>query len=198
MPRYGAKRIRGSLRIRVLNAAAGGRIELLKVLSSKYPTLIYERDGGGDTALTLAAERANKKTVKYLIEELSFDPYIYGSSGRNAFHYAAHSAQLETLKYLNSKFPTLKYERDISERSNTVLILAACCADLKTVKFLIVDLELDPYETDRMKKNIYHSAAMGGKIEILKYLNSEFPELKNGSDSYGNTALTLGERHKSK
>merc|ERR1711970_958054 len=34
-------------------------------------------------------------------------------------------------------------------------------------------------------------AALGGKLETMKYLNSEYPNLKNGRDKYDNTVLTL-------
>ena len=46
-------------------------------------------------------------------------------------------------------------------------------------------------ETGFNGRNCFHYAAGGGKIETLKYLNSKFPELKNGLDDDGRRALEL-------
>ena len=46
-------------------------------------------------------------------------------------------------------------------------------------------------EIYEFRRNCYLKAAKAGEINILKYLNSEFPELKNERDDRGYTALTL-------
>ena len=68
---------------------------------------------------------------------------------------------------------------------------AAYFADKDTVQSLIEEIGMNPTETGFLGRNCFLSAAAGGKIETLKYLNSNFPELKNGLDNYGRRALDI-------
>merc|ERR1712178_33796 len=89
----------------------------------------------------------------------------------------------------NSHFPELINERD--DERETALTSAARLADKDTVQFLIEKVGINPTETGFQGRNCFLSAASGGKIETLKYLNLKYPELKNGQDRYGRRALDL-------
>ena len=84
---------------------------------------------------------------------------------------------------MNSDFPELKNARD--NHNDTALTLAAEFADKDSVQFLIEEIGINPTETGFQGRNCFLSAARGRKIETLKYLNSDFPELKNGLDDEG-------------
>ena len=61
------------------------------------------------------------------VETWEFDPNATGKSGRNCFHQVISSgnykhridAIIETLEYLNSKYPSLKNNKDNDENSST-------------------------------------------------------------------------------
>ena len=100
-----------------LKAAKTGNVVELRRLYTENPLVVTSYDENTDTALTLAAKFADKNTVQFLIEEVAMDETKTGYRGKNCFLAAATSNKLETLKYLNSKFPTLKNGRD--EDGNT-------------------------------------------------------------------------------
>merc|ERR1712026_653226 len=76
----------------------------------------------GDNALTLAAWKADVKTVKYIIENNGIKPgwlpvwpsplWHVDKKGRNAFLKAMVSSNFEMMRYLNDIDPGLKYAED--------------------------------------------------------------------------------------
>ena len=175
-----------------LSAVVGGKIETLKYLNAINSSLKYDLDSNKGSALTLAGLFGKQNTVEYLLDELKIDPLTnsgYGNEQRSVFLGAASQGNIILLKYLNTKFPNLKYERD-SEQNNA-LGFACEFADKKTVQFLIERLQINYNETGFRKRNCFLSAAAGHKIETLKYLDSNYPELKNERDAKDSTALGL-------
>ena len=69
--------------------------------------------------------------------------------------------------------------------------MAAYLASKPTVQFLIEKLKMNQTETGFLGRNCFMTAAYGGKIETLIYLNSNFPELKSKRDDQQSNALTL-------
>ena len=177
-----------------LFAARYAKVEILRYLNSKFPDLKNGVADDGKTALTTAARFGDLKTVQYFIEELGVDETITGYFGRNCFLTAVTSKNqtIEKLIYLNTKFPTLKYGKD--DATNTALLLAVRFGDIGTVQFLIERLDMDESETGYKGYNSFLYAAKEGKVEILQYLNYEFPTLKNSRDEYGNSALEIARR----
>ena len=81
-----------------------------------------------------------------------------------------------------------------SNSNNTALTMAAVLADQHTVQFLIEEVGMNPLSMTQKgydERNCFLSAASGAKIGTLKYLNTNFLELKNKRDSQESTALTL-------
>merc|ERR1712154_200860 len=125
------------------------------------------KDDSQGNALGSAARFADKNTVQFLVETLEVDETETGFNGRNCFLLAASGARIETMKYLNSKFPDLKNGKD--DNQHTALTLAAELADKNTVQFIIEQLEMDETETGFMGRNCFLQAAAGGKIETMRY-----------------------------
>ena len=55
-------------------AAQGGKLEMLKFLSSMFEPRFHEKDGYGWTSLHWAARNGHCQVARYLIEELKIDP----------------------------------------------------------------------------------------------------------------------------
>merc|ERR1711976_879351 len=106
----------------------------MEYLDSLDPELKNDKDHKGNTALTLAARKADVATVKFLIETYNMKPQETGSSG----------GKIEIMKYLDSVDPDLKNDKD--DKEETALTLAASFADLSTVKFLIETYDMKPKE----------------------------------------------------
>ena len=100
---------------------------------------------------------------------------------------------IEIMRYLNQKNPKLKEQR--GDYGNFALSLAVSKPDLKTVKFLIEEVQVNIHMTgtayENKGQNCFLVAAYRGEIEIMRYLNSKNSELKKKRDSSRNTALTL-------
>jgi len=120
-----------------LHAAASGKIETLRYLNEIVGNAVKQaRDDQNDSALTLAARYGNKETVKFLIEDLNFDPAYTGYNGRNAFLKAAEGGKIEILRYLNERVDdAVKQVRDDDNESATTL--ARLAGHEEIVQFLI-------------------------------------------------------------
>merc|ERR1712110_78600 len=173
----------------LLSAARGGKDDTVRYLLSVDPSLKNTRDYEESTVLTLASEYANKSTVQFLINDFGIDPSALGFVGRNSFLSAAVGSKIETLRYLNDKYPSLKNARD--DESDTALTLASEIANIATVQFLIEEVGLDPSELGMDGRNSFLCAAKGGKLETLRYLNGIDPSLKNERDGWEDSALSL-------
>jgi ankyrin repeat protein len=176
-----------------LAAVVGSKIETLRYLNSKDPTLKNARSYYGDTALTLASKYANKETVQVLVEEMGLTISAVGFNGRNSFLRAASRGKIETLRYLNSKDPNLKHARD--DNRDTALTLASQFANTETVQVLVEDMGLNISDVNFHGRNSFLVAVAGRKIETLLYLNSKDPNLKNAYDKYGNSASDLASQY---
>ena len=121
---------------------AGGKIETLRYLNKIVDDSVKRsRDKDQDSALTLAAKSGNKETVKYLVEELKFDPAYRGWHGRNAFLIAASGGQIEILRYLD-KIVDDSVKRAVDNNNESALDLPkkAIKNREETVKCLVEEL----------------------------------------------------------
>merc|ERR1712027_106322 len=104
--------------------------------------------------------------------------------------------KIETMEYLDVLDPYLK--KGMNVYGDTALTLAARYADQQTVKFLIENYNMGPQEKGAYSRNAFLSAAKGGNIEIMKYLDDLDPDLKNDKDDYGETAPDLAWKSEAK
>ena len=122
----------------------------------------------GFSTLTFAPEFVDKNTVKFLIEGLGMSVTKHRCDSRNCFLSAALGGKIETMKYLNSNFPELKYQRD--NWNDTSLTSAAWVSNKETVQFLIEEMEINVTETGYEGRNCFLRAAEQCELETLKYL----------------------------
>ena len=181
------------------NAAQKGNVELMKYLSLKYSKIesrtpdIFRLE---DKELILYCAYGNLLVVKFLIEELQMN--INDHVGRHCFRTAAASGKIKILKYLNSKNADLKNNPD--KNQTTAMEMAITYSDLKTVQVLINVIGVNINETlgrgpRRRGRNYFFYATSEQKIEVMRFLHSKNPELKNYRDEYQDTALTYACRY---
>lgn len=126
-----------------LLAAETGNVEVMRFLDKLDSELKNAKNDDGDTALTLAAWKADKKTVQFLIETLNMNPQEKGHNGRNAFLRALSSSNFEVMKYLDDLDLKLKYKKDKDGNNALTLAVWVNLDILKTVKFLVEDLKMN-------------------------------------------------------
>jgi hypothetical protein len=85
--------IRRGAKINIRNAAALGRLDLVKNLLAGADSFQIEQ------AFITACERGQNAICEFLLDH-GVDPAGQANSGQTGFHYAAHSGQLETVKLL--------------------------------------------------------------------------------------------------
>ena len=119
---------------------------------------------------------------------------------RAYYFHAARTGNIELMRSLYKENPSMATSRN--ENNETIWLPAVRHADKNTVQYIVEFLKfhsiLNVNETDHKGRNCFHLAAQGGKLETLKYLNSNFPELRNSRDNEGKTALDLAKEEKQK
>ena len=163
-------------------------------MDSKFPTLKNQRDNDNNNALTLAGYYADRKTIKFLLEELKMNVYEKGQNGRNCFLQAAIGDKYEILRYLSTNYPKVKNGRDY--RGNNGLHLAAIFADTRTVKLLVEEIRMNMKITGKLGGNCLLLAAEAGQLKTVKYLDSINPNLKWQQNDEGQNALYKAWRKK--
>ena len=115
----------------------------------------YKRDSYNNTSLTLAAAFADKQTLVFLTEELGMQNQINltGYSGRNIFLRAAERKDINTIRYIDSLNPDLKYSRD--NDNNTALNLAAYKSNKEMVQLFIEEYNFNVNHTGYLDRNIF-------------------------------------------
>ena len=174
-------------------AAYGRKPKNLKFFNENYPYLKNHRDENNETALHLASGFGDFETVKFLVDEIGININEIGIFGRNCFLNAVYGSKIKTMRFLNSKNPQLKNARD--DYQENALTLACGFADLKTVKFLVEEMHFGLNVIGAYGRNCFQSAMFNTnfnrKIEIMRYLDSKDPDLKNVRDEQHDTALNM-------
>jgi ankyrin repeat protein len=135
--------------------------------------------------------------VKYMH---SMEPRValaVNTKGSNAFHYACSGGKTEVVKFL------LSNAASICTAYNTIgmcgLHFAIIQDHIELVKLLLTEGGYDPHEITpcgKYKRSPLHFACIHGKLEVARYLVSEFHVDVGAVDSIGgNTALHFASRN---
>ena len=173
----------------LLCAAVGGKKDVINYLHTQNNRLIDGKDGNDDTAITLACKNADFETVK-LLDNLGANSNQTGMDGRNALLCAASSGEKDIIKYYHSKNDQLIH---FTDRNGDNAFLLACKNhrnDIETVQ-LLVELGVDINQTDKWGRNGLFCAAIGNKVDHIKFLHSKNDQLIHAKDVYGDTAFTF-------
>ena len=83
------------------------------------------------------------------------------------------------------------FSKCTDEDGNTALTLACEFSSTETVELLIKKYNADIHEIGFQGQNCFLRAAMGGRLDTMKYLHSIDENLCKGNDKRDDTALTL-------
>ena len=172
-------------------------VQMAKLINEKDGDLKFQKDGNGDNALTLCAKLGDKKTMRYLLDDLKLDIKQPGPCGRNVFHRAVLNKThgLQIAKLINEKDDELKFQKDFF--NETTLTLCARFGDEKTMKYLLEDLKLDIKQTGDCGRNVFHNAVYNEThgIQIARLINKKDGELKFQKDRRGFTAVDICKQY---
>ena len=117
---------------------------------------------------------------------------------RKYYFYAARTGNINLMRSIYKQNPYMAITRN--ENDETILLPAVRHADKHTVQYILEFMKfhmiLKINERDHKGRNCFLLAAQNGKLETLKYLNSNYPELRNTRDNDGKTALDLAKEQK--
>ena len=145
-----------------------------------------------------ACERRELKSVKYLMEELAYDPLEkHTQTGESVLDIACKKGYTEIIEYLikipriysiikNNNGKTILYRaKDKKWPSDTVKYILKklkdysifplyfACGDLEIIKYLTEELNIDPSKNNYFSNSLLGIACLGGHLETVKYLMEE-------------------------
>ena len=99
---------------------------------------------------------------------------------------------LEIIKFLATEHPELI--NTVEQHNSNGLHLASQEGHSETFMYLIETLKMDPAVNDRLGRNSFIYACVGGSLEIVEYLATKHPELINTVDGRDDDGLHLASR----
>lgn len=154
-------------------AAFYGQLDMVRYLCTCKPKLIHKLDIEGNTVGHEAAASGNVEVLKYLIEK-GVDPLSPNKYKTTLLHEACFNGHLGMVKFLCASYPALM--NIISENEFTICFGAAICGSVEIFKFL-VENGADAKATSREGSTVLHEAAYSGKLDIVCYLCTNFPDM---------------------
>ena len=172
-------------------ACIGGKGDMARYLSQKYPDQIEIKDFEGVSILHAAARSFNLDLVKYLIN-IHPDMYVKDHNGISFLDRGLlspnndipDSKKLTMVKYLVEEYPAL-----LSQYS---LICAAVGGSVKVLEYLINIPSLDIDTKDR-ENNILQKVCWAGReeeiVNMVDYLATRYPQFINMPGEFNKTTL---------
>ena len=173
----------------IWNLTRGNDAENIRNMVRRDVEILTKRTRFGDTLFTFACRNSEIETVQLFIKEFGSDIHETASNGRNCFMCAAAGGKVDTMRYLHSLDNTLFRARD--DDNATALTFASCYGSKGSVEYLITELKVDVQETGVNGRNCFMHAAVGGKVDTMRYLHSLDDTLCQARDDHNDTALTL-------
>lgn len=162
-------------------AAYNGMINVVKFICLKIPVLLPCKDTDGATALHYAARGGSIEALEYLIEK-GLDPRAVTGSGSTILHLAAFDGNLDMVKYICDKFPDIAGHLDTS--GHNAAHYAAGSGEVE-VLLCILQYGVSPMIRAENGSSLLMKAAGGGKMAMVKYLCTEYPDMVSLKDKLG-------------
>ena len=166
-------------------AVFDGHLEVVRCLKKLISP--YQPNGHHQTPIDLAAYKGFIEIIKILVPNATFpltkDPY-----GWNAIHFASGYGHYEIVKFfIKNEGLTAVTHPSIHNgyQGDTPLSLAIQCGHMKVAKLIVDEVDVSHLSMEYIPlygKNVIHTAAEYGKLEILKYMIDKI--LKNGGKKY--------------
>ena len=155
-------------------AAQGGYLSVLKFFK-EINVDIKVTGLQGDNALHRACGgKGDIDTIQWLLEQ-GFSPEQKDNNGLNAFHYTAQGGNLSVLKF----FKEINVDIKATTSQGQNALHAACIgkSDIKTIKWLL-EQGFSPEDSDIEGCNVFHYAAQGGSLSVLKFFKEINVDIK--------------------
>ena len=134
--------------------------------------------------LSLACEVGHLGVVKYMIEELEFNPNTANKVEQTPLHLACRNRCIVVVDYL-VRLPACT--PDSSEKVE-VLVLACEVGSLALIKVVVEEYQWNPNVTNESQQTLIYVACLSGHYDIIHYLIS-LPNYKPINDKYFVEAL---------
>ena len=172
------------------DAAYFGRLDMVKYLCERYPDLIHIGSKTGYSPAHAAALGGSVEMMKYLISS-SDDLNVISQDDSTLLHEAAYSGQLKMVQFLCSAYPELISSR--TKNSFTPCHYAVQEGHEEVAVFLLGEMCDAKVLTDD-NETFLQIATYNGRLKMVKYFTSEFPELLHMVDASGATVLHASAR----
>ena len=152
-------------------AAFCGKLEIIKLLITKFNSDPLMTNDKGRIALHYAAKQGHLHIVKFFVEQIKCNPSHMDKDKWTPLHLAALRGHLDIVKYL-----TLEQRCDplcTAKDNDTPLHMAAAIRDqLEVVKFFIETLHCPPDIRGRYNLTPLEWARIRGRHQVVEYLES--------------------------
>lgn len=162
-------------------ATYNGMMDIVRFLCSKIPSLLSSEDSDGAIALHYAARGGSIDALVYLTDK-GLDPKTVTNSGSTILHLAAFEGHLDMVLYVCEKYPELAEVKDSSGHSAAHYVAASGEVH---VLLNILKHGISPRIRAENGSSLLMKAAGSGKLTMVQYLCTEYPDMLGFCDNYG-------------
>ncbi|WAR08043.1 ANK1-like protein [Mya arenaria] len=166
----------------VLHISAYNRmLHIVKYLCQKFPSLINNVDTDGAFAVHYAARGGSIECFDHIVEK-GCSPYMKTTAKSTVLHLAAHDGNYDMVLHICQKYPKLIH--DLDSTGHSPAHYAAGSGELPLL-LNVLRYGVNPLIKSECGATLLMKAAWNGKIEVVKYLCNNYPELKEARDFLG-------------
>jgi ankyrin repeat protein len=166
-------------------AAYNGRMNIVKYICDKHADIVCMKDANAALATHYAARGGFMEVLDYLLSK-GQDPFATTTSGSTILHLAAFDGKLDAVKHICNKYPELLHKLD--NTGHDVAHYGAGSGNLDLLKF-VIEQGLEPLAVTSNGSTLLLKAAVAGKLEMVKFICSSYPDMIKICDEFGCNAL---------
>ncbi|XP_061186967.1 putative ankyrin repeat protein RF_0381 [Saccostrea echinata] len=154
-------------------ASACAQYEMCQHISSMYPDMLNMVDKNGKSALHFAAQGGDIKILQILIEMGLLASHVTPSK-YSILHLACSSARFEMCQYILGEYPDLLHRK--TDQGWNAGHCAALGGNVKILR-LLIKKGIQAEEITNAEENIFTIACSKARLEMCKYILSEYPDM---------------------
>ena len=165
-------------------ACLRGSIDIVKYIVETNPEFLQTRGTSGCTPALLSPFSGSLEIVKYMEEKSNLNSV--SDEGYNILHFAAWQGQLDIVRYLAERYPSLLYTKN---NQNEYPIYFSVVTDAIDVVEYMISKKCDILNQNSKGNTILHMACDVRNLTLVKYLVGNYPALLTMRDIEGQTPL---------
>lgn len=166
-----------------------GRTHIVKFLVSNFPRMISIRSQNGFSSCHAAALGGRLEIMEILINSRA-DPLALSVEGSTILHEAAFGGNLEMVKYISNRCPDMLMMDN--DQFYKPIHFAAQEGHVDTLVYFVDIMDETPVTEEG--QTLLHIAAYNGRMDVVKFLCGQFPDMINSEDSAGALATHYAAR----